>query len=766
MEKLEGIGIAEMSRALCGRYASVIRRRGALGLRYLGRVSSAHRQPHDHPPTSWRTLLRVLGPYAQPHRRTFLLGLGLTLLGVACQLAIPWPIRELVLQWSGDAAPPTANSWVHHVPAGLPPTVLLASLFLGAMFLAGFFDHAQRLQFARFAIGWARDLRAAAWRGSTQLPKRELRTHSGELVARLVSDVARFKAGVKIFLVYVGTNLVLLVGATLVVFVQSRELGFVFAGATLAVGVVAVLGCRGTRAAWFEYRQHEGLLAGSLEADGAGADVAAISRASGDAETAEIRRQGLSTWAAYLILGLTMLATLSIGSSLVQQGRLEVSVLFVVLAYTLFLARPVVRLARHGTRTGKLLACGERLYALVGCCTAEERRAAREVAQQERLERRAVAESRPPSKPRGARKKRPSLFSRDALAKDGRRLHRMARFYRPVVSAHRRWLLLGAGAALAMVGLRLALPWLLADISATVLGEAGPALGSGTAIFHGALFLALFAALGASDFLSRLWFARLAIESVHQVRADLDTRDAPVPGKGSSKGDFMTRLVGDTARLKEGLKGFLVHVATNGALFLGVVLILLRVDVRLSLLMGAALLLTGLVTSVGGLRIWRRARRIRQQEGQLAETIRVASSGSGNNTSRRDKEGAVRGSRGTAKATLTQMQGRTTWAVHGLFAVTVLTCLWFATHGDPARRLDGKDLFLFMAYAMTLYHPVMRLTRQGTRAGKILACADRLEQALGSGAQGRAVSARGPSGRMLPGVTPAPSDSDAGAVHG
>ncbi len=295
-------------------------------------------------------------------------------------------------------------------------------------------------------------------------------------------------------------------------------------------------------------------------------------------------------------------------------------------------------------------------------------------------------------------------------------------FYGPFVRRRARWLLCGGAGAVAMVAIRLALPWPLVGIVrpwVQGLERANDASIDSVAL-GGALFFALFALLGCFDFLARYWFTRFSVDVV----TDLRSRAEP-QREGRGHGDYLARLVGDTARLKEGMKGFLIHVATNGLLFVGLLALLAVLDGRLAAVFGAALLLTGAVTAFGSLRVHARARRIRKREGQLANTIHAEGRGEtpGKGSLR------VRPSSGWHRASLTRLQGLTTWAVHGVLGVAIVASLVLARR-DGAGGLSEDELLLFLTYMLLIYHPVIRLARQTTRLGKVLACAGRIESAL------------------------------------
>jgi hypothetical protein len=77
-----------------------------------------------------------------------------------------------------------------------------------------------------------------------------------------------------------------------------------------------------------------------------------------------------------------------------------------------------------------------------------------------------------------------------------------------------------------------------------------------------------------------------------------------------------------------------------------------------------------------------------------------------------------------------------------VFGVAVLLALWTGASAIEAGRLAAGDLVLFMLYALMMRSPIVQLTRQGCRSGKILATGYRLSQLLERGAR--------PSGPAVP----------------
>ena len=312
---------------------------------------------------------------------------------------------------------------------------------------------------------------------------------------------------------------------------------------------------------------------------------------------------------------------------------------------------------------------------------------------------------------------------------------RILRSMLPWVRRHKRKLLWGGALSAVVIGIRLSLPWLFRGMVEPLLSnkplissEVPRELSSVLAepLFFGVVAFGLLVALGLVDYLMRLQFAQFAIGVVRDLRAtalqlaiQIDPRIRP-----SGPGDLVARLIGDTARIKEGMKGFLVHGVTNGLMLVGVSVVLLWVDLTLGMVFAAAYALIGCVAAYGANRVYRRTIKHRSKEGLLADSIHEASQDHDPSFAALDR------SSGKHEATITRLQGRTTWAAHAIFGLAVLLLIWFGYLAVIAGTMSGADMLVFILYALMTRAPIVQLTRQGTRTGKILACIQRLEEII------------------------------------
>lgn len=305
----------------------------------------------------------------------------------------------------------------------------------------------------------------------------------------------------------------------------------------------------------------------------------------------------------------------------------------------------------------------------------------------------------------------------------------------PYLLRHRTSLVRGAIAAVFVVAARLALPWPLRVVADRWLSpDAGlePALVSACAsesvLLMGVAFLALLLLLGFADHLERLFFARFSIAAVRDLRASAFQAAVRLQENRKSKvtGDLVSRLIGDTARMKNGLQGFLVHVATNGLTLLGVTAVLFAMEPSLGLVFAAAEL--GIVVLTGNVarKAFQKSLEFRKREGKLANEIQSAL----HRKAKRRESGRIHRTTGRYEASLTRLQGQTTWAAHGIFGLAVLTVLWIGSASVESGKLPAGDMVVVMMYALMMRGPIVQLTRQGVRTGKILGPAQRVLQIL------------------------------------
>ena len=324
--------------------------------------------PGDRSSKRWVLVLRSLAPFARSHRRLFLKGILAALLVVGFRLALPWPFRLMIDPWvSGQTLQlGGALSWI---PIEINPVIALGGVFFLLLLGVGYADFVERVNFARFAIGLVKDLRVRAFSGISREDTLDQSTASGDLVARLIGDTARIKAGLQGFLVHVATNGLLFAGVIIILIWMNLALGLIFASAGLIAGIVAAFGASRIFRKALKHRKKEGKLAKAIERgsreDFLEGRFAKVNRSSELHEASLTRLQGLTTWFAHGILGVAVIASLWVGVQGVPGGRLSAGDMFVFFAYVLMLRGPMVQLTRQGGRTGKIIAAADRVVRLL-----------------------------------------------------------------------------------------------------------------------------------------------------------------------------------------------------------------------------------------------------------------------------------------------------------------------------------------------------------------------------------------------------------------
>ncbi len=312
-----------------------------------------------------RRVARIVRHFGARHRGTFIKGCLAALVTVGARLATPWPAHALMAYWKlgVPGAPP--------VPAelmGLDRPLALGLAFLLLLATLGLADAVLRVQFARFSIGTMRDMRSAAVAAATRMASTRA-VRAGDLVARLVGDTARVKAGLKGFLVHVAPSSMLFLGVSVILLTLSVRLGLVFLAAGLLTAALTAFGARAMYRRSKKYRRKEGKLAdhldGTLRGDTDSGPLEAANRSSGRHEASLTRIQSLTTWGTYIIYGSGVLVAIGIGSREIALGVLEPRDMVLFLMYALILRGPTVRLARQGSRLGKTVATATRVVKIL-----------------------------------------------------------------------------------------------------------------------------------------------------------------------------------------------------------------------------------------------------------------------------------------------------------------------------------------------------------------------------------------------------------------
>jgi ABC-type multidrug transport system fused ATPase/permease subunit len=312
---------------------------------------------------------------------------------------------------------------------------------------------------------------------------------------------------------------------------------------------------------------------------------------------------------------------------------------------------------------------------------------------------------------------------RERLAVIGSRLGPYARPYRARLGTA---LVASLGVTAAQLALPFPMSWLV-GLAAPTAGGSAPdwlSLGGDPELWVVASLVLVGVVLGASEYLQRVSLANYVVRTVNDARVGILTGLVESPERPGTKrrdpGDIVTRVVGDTARLRVGMRGALVHLLQHGLFLVGVSVVLLTLDVWLGLAYLGGIAVSLAVAVVGADLTATLSRRRRGRESRVAgQALRLAATPG--------EDAAVRPvDRERSVAIISQIKGRTAVLVQALLALTACLVLTLAVRFADSGRLGPGDVALVSSYLLMLHYPMMRMGRQITRLGPQLTSAERL----------------------------------------
>ncbi len=302
----------------------------------------------------------------------------------------------------------------------------------------------------------------------------------------------------------------------------------------------------------------------------------------------------------------------------------------------------------------------------------------------------------------------------------------------PYARPYRRQLAVAVVASAVVSLAQLAFPWLLKGTVDLALARRGhhthwlttvlPSVGSPVAWLGGA-FVVLSLVLALSEYWQRLAVSRFVVPTIDDARVGIFTRlisSSSPQDLARDPGDVLTRVVGDSARLRVGLRGLLTHLLQHGLFIVGVFVVLTVLDLRLGMVYLLGLLVALTIAGRGAVRTAAMARRARRRESKHAARNLAAAREPGVALVIKDPD------RDRPVAAITQVKGLTACAVQGVLALTACAVLLLAVRFAKAGQLQAGDVALVSAYLLMLNYPTTRVGRQITRLGPQITSAERL----------------------------------------
>ncbi len=316
----------------------------------------------------------------------------------------------------------------------------------------------------------------------------------------------------------------------------------------------------------------------------------------------------------------------------------------------------------------------------------------------------------------------------------------------PHTRGDRKLLVLGAGLSLLLIALRVAQPWPLKwilDLLTARPEHAGlggvlkpPALGiPGLSL----AYIAITLSAATAAYAERLVLAGLGNRVIYRLRTALFGHVLRQPlafHESRTTGELLTRIVYDTARLRQGVNAILLRIFQTVGLFVAMLAVLLWLNAGLAALVALGALLALSAMAWSGRRIAGVASKQRKKEGRLATTVAEDLLGVRElQTYRAGHWPDERFGRKNVKSLMHEQRVRqlAAWLVlriEVLVALSIAAILWVGGHQVQAGRLTPGDLVLFVSYAVGLYRPFEQFARQTYKLGKTFACGDRLRKIM------------------------------------
>ncbi|MEA2149813.1 MAG: hypothetical protein QOD69_1643, partial [Solirubrobacteraceae bacterium] len=333
----------------------------------------------------------------------------------------------------------------------------------------------------------------------------------------------------------------------------------------------------------------------------------------------------------------------------------------------------------------------------------------------------------------------------ESAAKPKRPLRRRAvvawRGLAPFARPHRGALVPGILGALGVVAARLAFPWPLRGVLELTLHDGGtrgasvtqlvPA-GADQAFWLIFAFVVIIGVWALAEYVQRLAFARFASGTVRDARdAAIERLEARGGESSRDPGELLARIMGDSQRLKSGIRGVLVGTTRNGIFFLGVAAIILVIDRTMGLVFVAGGLVSVLVACIGAHKAARMTRRFRRRESALTGRLHamLASAGDRERDEPEPPAGAPTSDKPAgrpADSKISRVEGATTVAIHAVLAVSTCAILLLAIQAGRAGTVSPGEVFIVLIYVTLMHNKMVSFGRMIVRLGRVVTSAERL----------------------------------------
>ena len=243
-------------------------------------------------------------------------------------------------------------------------------------------------------------------------------------------------------------------------------------------------------------------------------------------------------------------------------------------------------------------------------------------------------------------------------------------------------------------------------------------------IWLSVLFVIIAVGIGIFEYFQRVALKKYAAYTVHAMRESCvrSVLEDPSVTEKTKVADIISRMIGDSARIKVEISGILVHVSQNVMLYLGICIVFFFISVKMALFFLAAGLCATLIGYLMAVPVAANVMKQRKKEGRYAVMIHAALE-RGYQLS--DIDELNLSSRDLSVRT-TRLMAFSALIAHAVLALITVTALWVIVNDVRAGRLVIGDLFLFIAYVLMVHRRMVRVGRQLARTGKVMANVNRM----------------------------------------
>lgn len=322
------------------------------------------------------------------------------------------------------------------------------------------------------------------------------------------------------------------------------------------------------------------------------------------------------------------------------------------------------------------------------------------------------------------------------------RMRRLGLLLWPYARGEKGWLAGGFALTLLYIAVHLAQPWPLKWVIDAISGKKGLPhfiFGLGGVdtqiVILSLLYIVISILSGLAEYGQNLLLAGLGNRILAGFRVDLFGHVLKQPLAYHERrdiGELLTRVVYDTARLRQGVRNFMTRSVQTVLLFVFKVVVLFLIDVRLAAILAVAGITALVLMRKPSRRIFKASRNQRKNEGRLASVVGESLIGIREfQAFKPEGISDVRFRKLNSKSLKGEQKVRRLAAAllfrtEVVLAASIGLILWIGGQAVKTGRLSAGDIVLFVSYATGLFEPFRSFARQAAQTGRTVACGDRL----------------------------------------